>query len=378
MVFVTRKPRHITGRARPNFEDFIAQSRAEHAELIVETMWVDTQRQRAILNAIRRYMRMCREKRRKKGTPITGRRLSQLTQAGKSAIAERLIVELEAEAIAKGQLPNPLQVLHITIDKGMTLKMLYQEILNRLADDFVDAPGDIGIRSAGTSSDKIRGSSRNNIKIFEQRVEEWVYKLNVELIIVDEIQRLATKANSGSINRLDDFGTLTADAMAVTEKLQAFLDRGVVPMVFIGDETSDIFFNSNKQFAARLLKPLKLLPLDMGKASDQKQFAQFCLEYDRQIVAQGATSVPTCLSEPAILTAMIRASGGHIGRAARIIQVALPAALERGAITMEPYDLSNAVRDFAIPQGWVDYDPFSIHSVPQRIPDTADEVINAD
>ena len=377
MAFVTRKPRHITGRAKPQPDDFNAQCRAERAETLVETMWIETQRQRDILNAFRRYMRMCKQKRQKKGTPISGRRLSQLTQAGKSAIAERLIAELEAEAIATGQIPNPLQVLHITIDKGMTLKMLYQEILNRLADDFVDVPGHIAIRYAGTSSRQIRGSSRDNIKVFEQRVEEWVYKLNVELIVVDEIQRLVTKANSGSSNRLNDYGSLTADAMAVTEKLQAFLDRGVVPMVFIGDETSDIFFNLNKQFAARLLKPLKLLPLDMGKASDQKQFAQFCLEYDRQIVAQGATSMPTCLSEPAILTAMIRASGGHIGRAARIIQVALPAALERGAVTMEPYDLSNAVRDFAIPQGWVDYDPFSIQPDPHEISDTTDDAINA-
>lgn len=376
MAFITRKPRHITGRAKPQPDDLYAQSRAEYAESLVETMWIETQRQRAILNAFRRYMRMCRQKRRKKGTPISGRRLSQLTQAGKSAIAERLIAELEAEAIATGLIPNPLQVLHVTIDMGMTLKMLYQEILNRLADDFVNVPGHIGIRHAGTNSNEIRGSSRDNIKVFEQRVEEWVYKLNVELIVVDEIQRLATRANIGSSNRLNDC-TLTTDAMAVTEKLQAFLDRGVVPMVFIGDETSDIFFNLNKQFAARLLKPLKLLPLDMSKASDQKQFAQFCLEYDRQIVEQGATSMPTCLSEPAILTAMIRASGGHIGRAARIIQVALPAALERGAITMEPYDLSNAARDFAIPQGWVDYDPFSIQPDPQEISDTADDAINA-
>ena len=61
-----------------------------------------------------------------------------------------------------------------------------------------------------------------------------------------------------------------------------------------------------------------------------------------------------------MLTALIEASGGHIGRAARIIQVALPEALERGAVTLEPYDLSNAVRDYAMELGWVGYDPFSV------------------
>lgn len=70
--------------------------------------------------------------------------------------------------------------------------------------------------------------------------------------------------------------------------------------------------------------------------------------------------MPSCLAEPHILTALIMASGGHIGRAARIIEIALPAALERSAVTMEAYDLSNAVRDFAIGLGWVDHDPFSL------------------
>lgn len=264
-------------------------------------------------------------------------------------------------------------MIHITIDPGMTLKMLYQEILNRLDDDFVEVPESKIMRTtfasggAKLAADN-RLSSANNIKVFEQRVAYWVQKLGVELIIVDEIQRLVTKAKNGSIDRGNVEGTLTADAMAVTMKLQAFLDRGVVPMVFLGDEMSEIFFSLNNQFAGRLGKPLHLLPLDMGKPVDQKQFAKFCLEYDRQIVARDVTTLPTCLSEPAVLTAMSIASGGHIGRAARIIQNALPSALERGALTMEAYDLSNAVRDYAMNLDWVDHDPFCVHPDPTPDP----------
>lgn len=375
---IIRKPKRKTGRAAPDPYDDVAQARSERATTIAEEMWVETPRQKAILNSIRKYMRVSKAMRRRKGTPISGRRLSQSSQAGKSAIAERLIKELAQEAVARGEEPNPYQVVHITIDQRMTLKMLYQEILNRLGDDFVDEPASRGLRLTPKEAAELKGKPSDTIKILEQRVEKWVGKLGVELVVVDEIQRLVTDPNREVIDLDDPAAFLTADAMDVTKKLQAFLDRGVVPLFFIGDETSKVFFELNHHFAARLLKPLQLLPLDMGKAQEQKQFLDFCAEYDRQIVAQNATAVPTCLAEPAILTALITASGGHIGRAARIIQVALPAALERGAVTMEAYDLSNAVRDFAIGLRWVDHDPFSVQPDPVKANDVTDpEVADA-
>lgn len=363
-----KKPARITGRAKPDPDDVVAQARAESAEVIVSEMWVDTDRQRAILNAIRKYMRLCKAMRKRRGTAIPGRRLSQFSQAGKSAVVERLIAELEQEAIDAGEEPNPYRVLHITIDTRMSLKMLYQEILNRLADDFVGEPDARGIRVTAELADKIKGKKSDNIKIVEQRVEEWTAKLGVELVVVDEVQRLVTKPERMLADGDMDDGTFfTADAMDVTRKLQGFLDRGVVPLVFIGDETSVVFFKLNAQFAARLGDPLELKPLNMGRIADRKRFYDFCAGYDRELRRRNAITVPTCLSEPNVLTALITASGGHIGRAARIIEVALPKALERGAVTMEPYDLSNAVRSFAIGLDWVDHDPFSIQPDPEQL-----------
>ena len=361
------RPRRVTGRARPDPYDLDAQERSERAQTFVETLWVETERQRAILNAVRSYMRTCRTSRRRNGTSITGRRLSQHSQAGKSAIAEQLIRELEQEARAAGEPPNPHRVIHINIDQRMTLKMLYQEILNRLGDDFPDEPGMRGLRIPTGQSERIKGGSTDTMKVLEQRIETWVRRLGVELIVVDEIQRLVTRPDA-EIDPDDPASFLTADATDVTKKLQAFLDRGVVPLFFIGDEHSPKFFALNRYFAARLLKPLQLLPLNVSKTADRKRFFDFCVEYDRRIVAANVTAVPTCLNQPAVLTALIIASGGHIGRAARIIQVALPAALERGAVTLEAYDLSNAVRDFAMELGWIGHDPFSI--VPDDMTDS--------
>ena len=348
-----KKPKRITGRAKPDPHDRLSQDRAERAADIAEKVWVDTDRQRTILNAVRSYMRNSAKKRR--GTALGGRRLSQYSQAGKSAVVEQLVTELEQEAIAAGNQPNKHRVVHITITSRMTLKMLFMDILNRLADDFLDEPGDRVLNGSPK-----RGKSSDNVMVLEQRIEEWVVRLGVELIVIDEVQWLVTKHERNVADLHYGRSFLTADALDVTKKLQAFIDRGVVPMLFIGDETSEQFFRLNGQFAARLGTPLELLPLDVTKTSDCKQFMKFCLDYDEQLVRLGAVPIPTCLNEPAVLTGLIRASGGHIGRAARIIQAALPAALARGAATLEAYDLSNAVRDYAMDLGWVDYDSFSL------------------
>ncbi len=71
---------------------------------------------------------------------------------------------------------------------------------------------------------RIRGASGDNVMILEQRIEEWVARLGVELIVIDEVQLLATKDERSMTD--PDYGqtVLTADAFEVTKKLQSFID----------------------------------------------------------------------------------------------------------------------------------------------------------
>ncbi|WP_454279004.1 TniB family NTP-binding protein [Sphingomonas sp. Marseille-Q8236] len=361
-----KKPRQETGRAVPDPNDAIALAKAERAREALLDIWVDTPRQRVILNNLRSYMRVCSNRR--PGAPINGRRLSQFSQAGKSAIVERLIAEVAAEEVAGGREPNPFRIIHLTIDKRITIKMLYQDILNRLGDDFEDVTGHVGVRLTPEQKKTIKGNSSENIVVKQQRIAEWVRKLGVELIVVDEIQRLVTKAKTERIDDVDPAVFLTPDAEEVSSRLQTFLDRGIAPIAFIGDETSEAFFDLNRQFRPRLEKPLELTPLNPKLKSDRRHFKEFCIGYDSQLQMLDIVPIRTCLSDHDVLAALITASGGHIGRAARIIEMALPAALERGAATLERYDLSNAVRDFAIGNDWVDHDPFSLRPVEPQIP----------
>jgi hypothetical protein len=64
------------------------------------------------------------------------------------------------------------------------------------------------------------------------------------------------------------------------------------------------------------------------------------------------------LGEPAILTSLHAASGGHVGRVARILQEAVKHAAWRDAVTIDTFDLSHIVRTFAMPN-WIDHDPFT-------------------
>ena len=332
------QPKPITGKRRPDPTDEASADRADAAVEIFQDIWVEHPPQMLINRRIRRYLL---KEAHVRGRPLTGRRLSQYSQAGKSATMTRFIRKMLEEEIAAGRQPNPLRILHVTIDKRETVKQFYQKLLKLMGDDFIDAPQPHLRRSSSDRSDRPRSTSRDNVTILEQRIADWVVRLGVELIIVDEVQRLAR---------------VTDDANEVTQRLQSFLDRGIVGMVFVGNHESEEFFDKNGEFAVRLLEPLELRPL-RGTAG-RKMFADFCGDFDRQLENLGATSISSELTAEATIEALLAVSGGHVGRVARLLEVALPAALERGAASIEPYDLSNAVRSFAIPKKWIDHDPF--------------------
>ena len=130
-------------------------------------------------------------------------------------------------------------------------------------------------------------------------------------------------------------------------------------MVLVGNHESRDFFQKNTELAARLGTPLELKELEKGSPSGRKMFVQFCERYDEALVARGVTAIPSKLNSAAILEGLLKVSGGHIGRVARLLQEAAPAAAWRGAASIELYDLSNATRQYAMVNKWVDWDPFS-------------------
>lgn len=335
------QPRHVTGNAAPDYGDPHLDARVDAANAAFATIWVDHPPQAAVISQLRRYIRQTQGKR---GVPISGRRLSQETQAGKSALVWRLKAELAAERAAAGLPPNEYQVIIITIEKHMTLKSFLQEILKQLGEDDLDPEG----IEPGRKRDR-PVEDRRSYKTLETRIAHWSKRLGVDLVVADEAQRLDRVAS---------------DASNVTERIQTFLDRGIVPLLLVGNGKSHAFFEKNGDLCARLSKPLVLRQLrpdvktDAGRA-DARLFKGFCRDLDDKLVATGAVKVSPRLTDHDTLDALLAVSSGHVGRVARLIEEALPLAAERDAVTIEAVDLSNAVRGYAIGNGWIDTDPFS-------------------
>ena len=327
------QPRPTTGRRSPA----PASERAQHALAAASRIWVPHGPQEQILGSLRTYVAANRGKRR---VPLNGKRLSQEFQAGKSSIAWRLKLELEQERLTNGLEANPHQVLIVTINRRMTLRQFYQAILVMLEDDFYDAER-LGPKER--EQDRKRRERRSS-ETLQEMVADWCGRLEVDLIVIDEVQRLDRESS---------------DAEDVTEEIQTFCDRGIVPLLLIGNEESATFLNRNRELAVRLGTPLRLEPLPFDDAG-MSLFMRFCRGYDRQLQATGCTRRLSGLASPEIADALLEASTGHVGRAARIIQEALTHAVARDADFVEAHDLSFAVRNFAIGLGWVVGDPFSL------------------
>lgn len=314
------QPAPLTGGRNARFGDADARRRSSLATNLLQDEWIEHAPQRAIIDELMRYRD---DTRGRLGSPLTGRRLSQFSQAGKSRTMERLKTEMAIEREAAGLPVNPYQVVIVELDRRMTLKGFYQEVLRKLDDDFWD--------------------EKVNAKVLENRIADFVRRLGVEILVADEVQHLRRRAN---------------EAGEVTDRLKVFLDRGVVPLVLVGDEDSVPFFGANGKLAARLGRPLELAPLKRVR-SDAKLFKQFCVNIDTLLVSSGVFAVASGLDDSDVLDALLTVSSGHVGRVARLVGLAASEAALRGADGIEAYDLSRATREFAISAGWLTDDPFS-------------------
>lgn len=311
------KPLPVTGRASPRYDEEAIARTAEALEAF-SGIYLLHEPQQAILARVEQLRRRTLGKR---GVPLPGLRLSQQSQAGKSRMFEAYKEELAATRRRRGLPLKPHQVLIIGLEKSSTLKGVFQSILIQLDDPHWHH---------GTEM------------LLKQRLREFMVKLEVELLVIDEVQHL--RQGGGKV-------------VDVTDAIKRFLDDGIVPCVLVGNEDSKPFFERNKQLASRLGVPLDLSPLDPRVSRQATLFKSFCSRLDRSMADRGITRAPSGLGEPVALKALFAASGGHIGRVVRVVEAALEHATQREAERIELYDLWFAIDTFAIPQAYLSHNP---------------------
>ena len=317
------RPVPLTGDLVPRFLDVRLKEKAGEALAGAKSVWVEHEPQEIVIAQIRVYLdgwALAHDK-----SACGGLRLSQYSQAGKTATMRRLKRVLAEERQARGLPSNQHQVVIVTLRKRTTLKQLYRHLLKELGDPHWDQ----------------EPVSPETLLV---RLTEHSARVGLEVLVIDEIQHVDNE---------------TKDAKDVLDQLKVFVDEGVFPIVFVGDEDSEALFERNGKFAARLGGPLELPPLEPAREEREADAVRFCIEFDKALSAAGLISRRAGLEEPALLDGLVLASGGHVGRVARLLQIAVPHSVWRGAATVDAYDLSHAIRSYGIKNGWVKHDPYS-------------------
>lgn len=306
-----------TGGALPDYS--ANGDRVASAAAFMMGLYVPSPAQEALIAHIEVLRRSCLGRH---GTPLPGRRLLQESQAGKTSVIREFGRRLAAQEVESGRIANPYRALHVELKLRITVKMLYQRILHELGDTEADG--------------------RYNVDTLMQRCAEFMRRRGTELLFIDEVQYLAKDRR---------------DSREVADELKGFLDQGLVPICFMGNQEAEELFVGNPRLTGRLGAPLRLPPADSKVPLERREYRAFIRHLD-EAISKGGHCAPSGLASKRILARLHRSSGGHLGRSCRIVEAALEHACARGAERIEEYDLSHAVDHLAIPSTWTIRNPF--------------------
>jgi hypothetical protein len=242
--------------------------------------------------------------------------------SGKSTSIKSYVEEmLEDEALDDEVKP----VMHVTLSAEANTKALGSDILEEYGDPAYDV-----------------GTARTLLK----RASNAMEMARTDVLVLDEFHHLIR--NDKGIDQ----------SWAVTETVKRMLIRGACPLVLVGKETAKSLLVGNPQISERAYTPLFIKPLDATHAADRKEFLDHCIGFDLKLVEHGIFKQRSGLLADDIPANMFDVSGGVIGTASNVFEVATVFAIERGAKRIELEDLDKAVDEWAIELGKTDHNPF--------------------
>ncbi|TWA60434.1 TniB protein [Azospirillum baldaniorum] len=221
--------------------------------------------------------------------------------------------------------------VHVTLNAQATIKRLGSDILSAYEDpDFEE----------GTASKLLR------------RAADHIDAARTETLALDEIHHLIN--NDGSMSAHGGGKT----AWSVTETIKRMLIEGTCPLILIGTEHAEPLLMKNPQLKGRSYTPIFLSPLDASIREEKDMFIEYCAGFDLKLVEHRIFERLSGLITGDIPGCMYDVSGGVFGTASSVFEVAAEIAIRRGGDGITREDLSNAVRTWAIPLKYTDYNPF--------------------
>ncbi len=228
--------------------------------------------------------------------------------------------------------PRDRPFLHVTLAQKTSTKRLASDIL----EEFGDPSFEKGTEAA-----------------LDARIRAYIAGCKTEVIVLDEIQHVIDSDDSK-----DPLAGGKA-AWSVTEKIKRFLIEGQCPLVLVGTEQAWPILFKNPQLTNRCYPPIHMKPLDPADPDDVRLFLEHVSGFDLKLVERGIFPARSNLVGGNLPPALFEISGGMIGQVSRFLEAATVIALREGASKIDERHLSEAVREWAIPLGYVKHDPFA-------------------
>ncbi|MGO6924803.1 TniB family NTP-binding protein [Rhizobium ruizarguesonis] len=200
-----------------------------------------------------------------------------------------------------------------------------------------------------------------NLGTKKNRILLYMREFRTELLIFDEMNHL--KIGAAAIAQ-------RSEATRVHNTLKDFL-LGGCPIVFVGTTEARDKVLSDKQIRARCgTRPLFLGPLVYGKSKHRKVFTEYCALLGVNLHRSGLFPQRSNFLKGDIVPKLFEASGGYLGHAANIVELAAHYAKEDGANCVERYHLSLAVDDYSELNELTKHNPFGLPEREESIPET--------
>lgn len=186
----------------------------------------------------------------------------------------------------------------------------------------------------------------NDPEVLWTRAIEAMTEDGVELLIIDEINRVARRPSIGPV--------IGGDIMDL-------LVRGDVGVAFMGTEEALTVFNRCPPLKDRMKAPVVMKALDWLIPDEKATFTGFLGRMDEALVERGLTTAPAGLADDAIAKPLWEVCRGRLRPLCLLLEEAVTA-LHResggpGALTA--LILAQAVEDHSIPNEVVAYNPFT-------------------
>ncbi|MEJ7777023.1 MAG: AAA family ATPase [Sphingomicrobium sp.] len=188
-------------------------------------------------------------------------------------------------------------------------------------------------------------SDKGDEEVLWMRAREALKDARTRLLTIDETDRATRRPTISG---------------AIASALRDLADEGICALAFLGTSKSESLFRNCQDLDERLDAPVTMEPLDFLIDEDKEIFSDLVRDFDEAMVDKKILRRPSQLAKGDTPRLLAEASNGILRQLARIIETAMISVVRRDGDAITRDDLADAVADWSIAKGLIDYNPFEM------------------